>query len=249
MRKIMRRPIAAIITAVLLTGCAAAPRPAAEPAAPEPAAEETAENTEPEAGPVIEMDDATDEALPEEEEMTEGAEELPPYEYPGPELFYYDLYKYLIDEYADDYPDAGICIPCPVIIDLDESDRDDIRVYGNFWVFKYVKNGDILECTSGGSYPGVIHVMNTDDGYEIIGMDVVEDGSRYTDSAKEIFGDRYNDFVKSNGDEEEFKRIRAQIIANYVFDKGLDIKAYQDYGWDPVPLPEQNIDSFYSNLG
>ncbi len=176
------------------------------------------------------------------------ASSLPAYEYPGPELFYTVLYQYLIDELGPNYPEAQVGIPCPVIIAEDESDRDDIRVWGNFWYFNYDLNGDILENVSGGSYPGVIHIKSTDEGYEVTGMEVVEDGSRFDESAKKIFGEHYDEFIKAQGDDEGNEKIRAQIIANYVAANNLSITAYKDYGWDPVPLPEENIDNFYSIL-
>jgi len=174
--------------------------------------------------------------------------ELPPYEYPGPELFYSVLYSYLIDELSPYYAAADVSIPCPIIVHVDEEDKDDIKVYGNFWIFNYDLNGDILENTSGGSYPGCIHLKSTDEGYEVTSMEVVEDGSNYTESAKEIFGEYYDAFVETTSDSEQTESIRAQIIANYVAANNLSITAYQDYGWDPVTLPEENIDSFYSTL-
>ncbi|MCR5590141.1 MAG: hypothetical protein K6F73_01280 [Lachnospiraceae bacterium] len=255
MKNIMKNPvIAALTAALLLSGCSAsAPVPAAsepevsEPAASEPAASEPSEEVaDTESSAEAESTDV--EASEQSTENAASPGNLPAYEYPGPELFYYDLYKYLIDEFGPDYPDEGICIPCPVIIAEEDDDRNDMKEYGNFWVFKYVRNGDVLECTSGGSYPGVIHVKNTDEGYEITGMDIVADGSDFTDSAKKIFGKHYDEFMKTGEDEEERERLRAQIIANYVFANDLDIKAYKDYGWDPVTLPEQNIDNFYSEL-
>ncbi|WP_155242787.1 hypothetical protein [Butyrivibrio fibrisolvens] len=173
---------------------------------------------------------------------------VPAYEYPGPELFYTVLYDYMIDELSKDYSDYDVCIPCPVIISEDESDKDDIKVYGNFWIFNYNLNGDVLECTSGGSYPGCIHLKSTDEGYEVISMDIVEDGTDFDESAKKIFGDLYDTFTKDGEDENVREELRAQIIANYVAANGLNITSYQDYGWDPVALPEENIDSFYSTL-
>ena len=54
--------------------------------------------------------------------------------------------------------------------------------------------------------------------------------------------------MKDGEDEKVREKTRAQIIANYVAANNLDITAYQDYGWDPVTLPKQNIDTFYSDL-
>ena len=175
---------------------------------------------------------------------------LPAYEYPGPESFYTVLYKYLIDELSPHYDKAQVSIPCPVIIAEDESDKQDIRVYGNFWLFNYDLNGDILECVSGGSYPGCVHlkIVDTADGYEVTQMEVAEDGGGYTESAKRIFGEHYDTFVKDGEDEKKREELRAQIIANYAAANDLSIRAFKDYGWDPVELPKENIDSFYSIL-
>lgn len=195
------------------------------------------------AEPVQESEETSADETKEEEKVT-----LPPYEYPGPELFYSVLYQYLIDELSANYEKAEVSIPCPVIVAEDESNKDDIMVWGNFWIFNYNLNGDTLECESGGSYPGVIHVKSTDEGYEVTSMEVTEDGSGFEKSAKKIFGEHYDEFMGLGEDEDYRENIRAQIIANYVAANNLSIKEYKDYGWDPVALPEENIDSFYSKL-
>lgn len=173
---------------------------------------------------------------------------LPEYSYPGPELFYSVLYDYLKENLLGSRNEKETVIPCPVIVYTDESNNDDIRVYGNFWIYSYYLDGDIMKTSSGGSYPGCIHIKSTDAGYEVTDMEIVEDGQNYTDSAKKIFGEHYEDFVKATGDTAGTEEIRAQIIANYVAANDLSVTAYQDYGWDPVALPEENIDTFYSDL-
>ena len=173
---------------------------------------------------------------------------LPAYEYPGPELFYSVLYQYMVDNLVDVYSDREVNIPCPVILTIDESNKDDIKVYGDFWMFNYYLDGDIMKTSSGGSFAGCIHVKSASEGYEVTEMDMVGDGSQYLPTAKKIFGEKYDEFQKIARDEEGREKVRAQIIANYVSANSLTVTAYQDSGWDPVPLPEENIDSFYSNL-
>lgn len=189
-------------------------------------------------------DDTTDTS----EETAAEDIELPAYEYPGPELFYSVLYKYITDEFSPHYEDADVGIPCPIIIAEDETDKNDIKVWGNFWYYTYELVGDTLECKAGGAYPGLIHIKSTDEGYEVTGMEVVGDGSDFDPTSRQIFGDHYNEFIMSNANSEGNEQIRAQIIANYVAANNLPITQYQDFGWDPVKLPEENIDSFYSIL-
>ena len=173
---------------------------------------------------------------------------LPVYEYLGPELFYSVLYQYMVGYLVDVYSDREVNVPCPVILTVDERNMDDIKVYGDFWMFSYYLDGDIMKNSSGGSYPGCIHVKNTAEGYEVTGMDMVKDGNQYMPTAKQIFGEYYDDFMKLDNDLEGRETFRAQIIANYVTANNLNITAYQDTGWDPVTLPKENIDTFYSDL-
>lgn len=122
-------------------------------------------------------------------------------------------------------------------------------MYGDFWVYNYDLDGDTLLCTSGGSFPGLIHLKyDPEKGFIVTGMDVVADGSDFDASAKEIFGDKYDAFINLMSDREAMEKTRAQIIANYVADNDLSITKYQDYGWNPVTLPEENIDNFYGDL-
>ncbi len=174
--------------------------------------------------------------------------DLPAYEYPGPEVYYHVLYDYLVESFDFSSSDSEACIPCPIIVYEDMSNKDDILVYGDFWVNSYYLDGDIMKETSGGSFPGCIHMKQTDSGYEVTGMDRVEDGSSYEPTAKKIFGKYYEEFIKTTSDTEKRDEIRAQIIANYVAANNLNVTAIQDYGWDPIPLPEENIDTFYSDL-
>ncbi len=270
-KEIIKRMLSVTVSAMLITAAAAGCAVKTQaPAGGEPAQSiEAEEETEAAKEEVNDQSAASEEenaaakadsqAEPANEAETEAASaeesgtstaSLPAYEYPGPEAFYYDLYKYIIDEFSGDYEKAEVCIPCVQIVAEEMEDPEDNRVYGIFSIWNYNLNGDILECVSGGSYPGVIHVKNDleNGNYVFTKAEIVEDGSGYTESAKKIFGDHYDDFEELSADDKAEEQTRAQIIANYVAANDLKISAYQDYGWDPVTLPEENIDSFYSIL-
>ncbi len=173
---------------------------------------------------------------------------LPAYEYPGPEQFYSVLYQYIIDEFGQYYLQGDVCIPCPIIVAEDDSNKDDMRMWGNFEVYNYTLSGDTLMTVSGGSHPGCIHFKMADGGFEVTGFDAVADGSDYEPTAKKIFGDKYDTFVKTMGDDKSREDTRAQIISNYAAANNLQISGYQDYGWEKIALPNENIDTFYSTL-
>ena len=147
------------------------------------------------------------------------------------------MYEYVADELSEGYPDAEYNIPIVSIIGTDDSNASDILVWGDFWVLNYNGEGDTLKAASGGNYPGLIHLKKDGDEYEVVKMDTVADGGNFESSAKEIFGDKYDAFMKVNGDSEAREKLRAEIIANFVKANGLNFTKYQDEGWDPVDIP------------
>ncbi|MBP3204948.1 MAG: hypothetical protein J6M66_05965 [Lachnospiraceae bacterium] len=173
---------------------------------------------------------------------------LPAYEYPGSEQFYYAVYQYFTEELGQFYTGDDVGIPNICIIDVDETNKDDVLVWGYYEYFTYLVDGDTLIAGSGGAHPGLLHMRLADGSYEAFAFDEVDSGTNNEESAKKIFGSRFSDYQKLSSNPEERNKVRAQIIANYVAANGLDITKYQDFGWDPVVLPAENIDSFYSTL-
>ncbi len=163
--------------------------------------------------------------------------ELPPYEYPDKNSIYYEVCRYLVDEIGSkQYEKAGVCIPYCLEVGIDESNPDDILLYGDYWVYNYDLDGETLVTVSGGNYPGLMHIKKSDGKYEVTAFDVVEDGSDNDKSTREIFGDYYDRVIELMGDEEANASARGEYISEYVLANELPITQYQDYGWDPVAL-------------
>nr|MCR5747561.1 hypothetical protein [Lachnospiraceae bacterium] len=81
-----------------------------------------------------------------------------------------------------------------------------------------------------------IHLKKDGDTYTVTKMEVVGDGSEFEPTAKKIFGNNYDAFMKANADEEAREKARIEAIADYVKANNLDVTQYQDYGWDPVKI-------------
>ena len=145
--------------------------------------------------------------------------------------------QYIIDTFGKQYSQAEVCIPQQIVVSTDESDDQDIKVWGDFWVFNYNTAGDTLKTVSGGSHPGLMHLKKVDNGYEVTAFDLVGDGSQFEPTAKKIFGDKYDAFMKMHSNEKERELNRAQGIAKYVKAQDLKVTMYQDYGWPAVKLP------------
>ena len=157
---------------------------------------------------------------------------------PDTELCNAAVNDYLVNVIGKNYAEAEYCIPSPFIISMDEGNKDDVLVWGDFWVFNYDIAGDTLKTVSGGNHPGLMHLKKTDKGFEVTNFEVVEDGEGNMESAKRIFGDKFDAFWEVNSNQEKRESIRLQFIADYVKKNNLPVKMVQDYGWPAVALPE-----------
>lgn len=146
--------------------------------------------------------------------------------------------RYLVKECGSKYLKGQYCVPFQTVVAVDERNDKDILVWGDFWVFNYNLAGDTLETVSGGSHPGLMHIKQTDTGFEVTAFDQVEDGSRYMPSAKKIFGKKYDVFQTINSDNVRREKHRAEILANYVKKHNIPATKYKDYGW-----PAKNLEN------
>ena len=147
--------------------------------------------------------------------------------------------QYLVDSIRVNYLEAELCIPCGTIIATDTiGNGDEFRVWGDYWVFNYNLVGDTLKLVSGGSHAGLMNLKKTDNGYEVLSFEQVEDGAGHEASAKRIFGEHFEAFWKINSDADAREAERERAIAKYVSEHQLSAKYYQDYGWPAVKIEE-----------
>ncbi len=165
------------------------------------------------------------------------AKSLPPYQYPGNDPIHKAIADYLTHEIAKNFDPSDVCIPSMTIIATDTTNPDDTLAWGDYWVFNYKLDQNTLLTESGGSHPGLIHLKKSDESYTVTSMDLVADGSDNLQSAKKIFGDKYDDFHKINSSQDEREKVRRQFISDYVKSNNLPITKVKDFGWDPVDLP------------
>ena len=145
---------------------------------------------------------------------------------------------YLVNEIGQNYRQGDVCIPCAFVVNADESNMDDILVWGDFWVFNFDIAGDTLKCVSGGDHPGLMHVKKTENGFEVTSFDAVADGADNLPTAKKIFGEKFDAFQEINNDQVRREEKRMQITADYVKKHNLSAKLLQDFGWPAVELPQ-----------
>ena len=162
------------------------------------------------------------------------------YGYGGDDPIEAACYKYMATEVSKNFDAADENIPTVHIVHVDFTPEDEVLVYGDFWIENYNVEGDVLKTVSGGNFPGCMHVSKADN--TVTAFDVVADGENWDSSAKEIFGEYYDDFMKFHNDTDARDELRKVTVTDYVFYNALDAKYYQDEGWDPVelyPQPEE----------
>ena len=155
------------------------------------------------------------------------------YGYAGSDPVEAAVYKYLAEEVSKDYDDAEVHIPTVNIVHIDFTPKDEILVYGDFWIENYNVEGDTLKCVSGGHYPGMMQVSKD---YVVTDFKQASDGEDFDSSAKEIFGDHYDDFMKIYSDSDLRNELRKVTVTDYVNLNGLSVTKFQDEGWDPVEI-------------
>lgn len=202
--------IITVIACIGLTACGGSDTEAEEPA------------TEPEAEETVEV------------ESIDGSI----YGYTGEDAVEATVYEYVATELAADYDvkEGMVSIPTVMIIDKVENEDGSVDVLGDFWVENYTIEGDTLVCQSGGNHPGKMHIVKDGDAYKVESFEPVGDGDQFEPTAKAIFGDKYDAFMKVNSDNEAREALRAETVANFVKANNLEVTKYQDFGWDPVEL-------------
>lgn len=221
-----KRPALIVLTLVaalaLLCGSVVAvrSRSAAGAALPTPAADRGQEKSEAA-------------ALKEVSEENRELAELPPFVYEGNETYLAAVCQWIVEGAGAEYPRAPVTIPCPLIVEADDSDPQDILIWGNFWVFRYKPVGTTLLTVSGGEQPGLLHLRSADGSCAVYEAERVGDGSQYAEDMKRIFGAGRLKAL----DAIDRETVRAQYISDYVLQNGLPFTQYQDYGWDPVHIP------------
>lgn len=171
---------------------------------------------------------------------------LPTFSYTGEDNVLKAVCDYMMASgEADDYyhrPDASVYIPAPVIYGIKHKDND-LIVFCNLHGYYYYKNGNTLECESGGEAPARLRLHPDADApgdYEVTEDLRTGDGSEYEKGIQEFCKDypgmekKYFSYDQSATSERE--SIRTTLIRMYVQNNDLDIKYYKDYGWDPVPI-------------
>lgn len=112
-------------------------------------------------------------------------------------------------------------------------------VYGDY---TYRQVGTILQCESGSQIPSRFHIKKTDGAYRVVSVDQPRGGSYYEDVIWEMTKDYPGlraKFLYTENQEKGIAAARKKFLKMYVKDNNLSVAYYKDFGWDAVPLFDQ----------
>ena len=140
-------------------------------------------------------------------------------------------------------------IPTPYIVKIDDSNDDDVKVYGNFYIYGYELYGTIFHNKNGGSFPGCYHLKKESDGYSYIKHEIAEDGSKNYESLVKICGGDEN-LAKAifNVANEEDASTRIKYVKMYRDANNLRISGIKDYGWPVILFDDTSNAVFIYNF-
>ncbi len=145
------------------------------------------------------------------------------------------IYKYMEEDYLQYSEEDKVWIPGYVIFEEAEKDGEYL-VFGNFWSYGYQLTGTVLESQSGTEMPACFHLKETENGYEVVSVDMAGDGS-YAEDIQAFTAD-YPGLYDMFMEYDENKRMEAQkeYVQMYVKGHNLAIEYYKEYGCDPMKI-------------
>ena len=109
------------------------------------------------------------------------------------------------------------------------------KVYANFQSETYYRYGSLLKNYSGGSYPGVMYLKKTKDGYQVTKTTYAEDGESLERSIWKLC--KGHPVVAARMMKGSItQKQRKKALQRYISQNHIKIKAYKEYGWQYVNL-------------
>lgn len=159
---------------------------------------------------------------------------LPEYEYTGKDLRIKTVFDETKKRSDEDKEEGLVTIPMLNIYKIVET-KSGAEVYANFWSETYYRYGNLLKNYSGGSYPGVMYLKKTKDGYRVTKTRYAEDGESLERSIWKLCKG-YPDVAIRMMKDSVTQNQRKKVLQKYVSQNKLKIKAYKEYGWQYVNL-------------
>lgn len=145
---------------------------------------------------------------------------------------------------------GAVEIPTPYISRTDDSDINDIKVYGNFTIDGYQMSGTVFYMKNGGSFPGCYHLKDEDGKITVVSKEIAEDGSNnWTSLVKICNGDEsLAEAISNKREEGDSEKLRCDYAKMYAKANNLRLSGIKDYGWPIILMDDISDASFLYNF-
>lgn len=179
------------------------------------------------------------------EDVTEEIEDLPGYYYEGDDEYLSSIIFDLLQRNKDIKCD--VLVPYVFPVEINDSDNQDVRVYGNFYLVSYDKEGHKLVSKEIKHLKGLFTIKLTDSGFEVYDFDFTEDDSSKLLSICDDDEKLCDSILNAKID---FSKKELEIINDYVdknsllIDRIIDINGNETFLKEGYNLDKANTDDF-----
>ena len=143
---------------------------------------------------------------------------------------------YLAKEIGSQYSKGDLCAPVLMMVAEEDSETATSSVWGDFWIFNYRIADDTLKTVAGGNHSGCMTVQKQDGAFTITSFEQTVDGAGNEASAQRIFGKHYDVYQNMHSNQDVREAVRKEQLKEYIRWHGLNVRYYQDFGWEAVKL-------------
>ena len=154
---------------------------------------------------------------------------LPAYKYSGDDVMMNAMLDILMEEKGNKIKQSDVTIPDIVVVKVDDSDPQDIKVWNYARAFSFKKKGTVLAALDGVEVLGLMHLKETVNGFEVTSWEKAAygDDEKVMKSLRKICNDNWNltyDMVNAYKNSDVY---HTAIIRMYVEGNQLDIDRYK----------------------
>lgn len=185
---------------------------------------------------------------------------LPAFTYKGDNPYIATVCTYLTDRSHIQEAEDGVTIPCPLIYRINDSDKNDVLVWGDFYSCSYTLRNTTMMVGMSYAAQGRMHLQAVDGEYVVTDLEIfgdILDGDHYFSDVIRLCAPNIGLILRCvfTG-ERQREAAKLDSLRDYAMSNGLNITQYQVHGSAPVAIPgmpataeEDQIIHWESNLG
>ena len=190
-------------------------------------------------------DDLSGNTFEDVNDVNDEKEDIPGYYYEGDDEYLSSIVFDLLQRNKD--IECDVLVPYVFPVEINDSDNQDVRVYGNFYLVSYDKEGHKLVSKEVKHLKGLFTIKLTDSGFEVYDFDFTEDDSSKLLSICEDDEKLCDSILNAKID---FSKKVLETINEYVdknsllIDRIVDINGNETFLKEGYNLDEANTDDF-----